>query len=165
MLDGVFEDEYGRYPAGTYLRDPIGSSHAPFTTAGCTLFVKLWQFAKDDDARFVIDTATGVWEEAPEGFAIQRLHRFAGVSTFLIRLAPGQRLNRNLDPGGEEVLVLAGAFGDEEGDYPVWTWIRDPGGGQRSLVSEPGCTLLVKTGHLPPDLADTRRLAKQGADG
>jgi anti-sigma factor ChrR (cupin superfamily) len=40
VIDGVFEDEHGRYPAGTWLRSPHLSSHQPFSTSGCTIFVK-----------------------------------------------------------------------------------------------------------------------------
>ncbi|MCZ6729503.1 MAG: cupin domain-containing protein, partial [SAR324 cluster bacterium] len=36
VLEGVFSDEYGDYPAGTYLRNPIGSTHTPFSEGGCT---------------------------------------------------------------------------------------------------------------------------------
>ncbi len=94
VIDGVFEDEYGRYPAGTYLRDPIGSSHSPFAKDGCTIFVKLWQFAPGDQTRVVIDTASAAWEptETP-GLRIKPLHSFAGVSTSLLCLAAGLRLN------------------------------------------------------------------------
>ena len=41
VLEGVFQDEHGQYPAGTYVKNPPGSSHTPFTDTGCTLFVKL----------------------------------------------------------------------------------------------------------------------------
>ena len=27
VLDGIFSDEYGDYPAGTYIRNPVGSTH------------------------------------------------------------------------------------------------------------------------------------------
>jgi anti-sigma factor ChrR (cupin superfamily) len=50
VLEGVFDDEHGRYPAGTYVRNPPGSRHRPFTDDGCVLFVKLRQFAPDDSA-------------------------------------------------------------------------------------------------------------------
>lgn len=164
VVDGVFEDEYGRYPAGTYLRDPIGSSHAPFAKDGCTLFVKLWQFAPDDKQRVVIDTAATAWERTTTpGLTIKPLHSFAGVSTSLVRLAAGLRLNRTLDPGGEEILVLEGGFDDAEGHYPKGTWIRDPGGCERAVVSQDGCALLVKTGLLPPDLDPAHYLAAAGA--
>ncbi len=40
VLDGVFEDEFGRYPAGTWLRSPHLSAHCPFSIEGCTILVK-----------------------------------------------------------------------------------------------------------------------------
>ncbi|MGA7595107.1 MAG: cupin domain-containing protein [Gallionella sp.] len=40
VLDGVFEDEYGRYPAGSWLRSPHLSAHCPYSIEGCTIFVK-----------------------------------------------------------------------------------------------------------------------------
>jgi len=48
VLEGVFEDDYGNWPAGSYIRNPPQSSHTPGSTAGCTIFVKLWQFDPDD---------------------------------------------------------------------------------------------------------------------
>ena len=50
VLEGVFSDESGDHPAGTYLRNPPGSAHAPFSREGCVLFVKLWQFTAGDTA-------------------------------------------------------------------------------------------------------------------
>jgi anti-sigma factor ChrR (cupin superfamily) len=148
VIDGAFEDENGFHAAGTYLRDPIGSSHAPFSPHGCTLFVKLRQFDKDDADRVEIDTVAGEWRQAPEGFAIQPLHYFAGVTTFLVRLDPGVTLSRTIHSEGEEIVVLAGACADARGTYPAGAWIRDPGGHGQDLFSAEGCTLFVKTGHL-----------------
>ena len=44
VLDGIFSDEHGDYPAGTYLLNPDGTSHSPHSKDGCTLFVKLRQY-------------------------------------------------------------------------------------------------------------------------
>jgi ChrR Cupin-like domain len=44
VLEGVFQDEHGDYPPGTYVRNPPTSSHTPGSEPGCTIFVKLWQF-------------------------------------------------------------------------------------------------------------------------
>ena len=41
VMEGVFEDEFGRYPRGTWLRNPHLSQHAPFSHEGCTIFVKV----------------------------------------------------------------------------------------------------------------------------
>ena len=48
VLDGVFEDEYGRYPAGTWLRSPHLSAHCPFSIEGCTIFVKVGHLLHDE---------------------------------------------------------------------------------------------------------------------
>jgi len=40
VLEGVFEDEYGRYPAGTWIRSPHGSRHVPFSREGALIWVK-----------------------------------------------------------------------------------------------------------------------------
>lgn len=45
VVDGVFEDEYGRYAAGTWLRSPHLSLHQPFSIEGCTIFVKTGHLA------------------------------------------------------------------------------------------------------------------------
>jgi len=38
----VFFDEHGQYPAGTWIRSPCGSRHAPFTGAqGALIYVKV----------------------------------------------------------------------------------------------------------------------------
>lgn len=152
VLDGVFEDELGRYPRGTYIRDPVGTAHAPFTYAGCTLFVKLWQFPPGDATRVVLDTGPQYWMRGGrDGVAVQPLHRFAGETTCLIRLAADVRLDRNPHPGGEEVLVLDGTFADEHDEYGAGTWIRNPPGGTHTPFTRTGCTLLIKTGHLTPE--------------
>lgn len=48
VLEGVFQDEHGDYPAGTYIRNPPQSSHTPFSEKGCVILVKLWQFELTD---------------------------------------------------------------------------------------------------------------------
>jgi len=52
VLDGVFQDEHGDYPAGTYVRNPPTTSHTPRSDGGCIIFVKLWQFDLDDRQQF-----------------------------------------------------------------------------------------------------------------
>lgn len=41
VLEGVFQDERGDYPAGTWLRSPHLSAHVPFSEPGCLIFVKV----------------------------------------------------------------------------------------------------------------------------
>jgi anti-sigma factor ChrR (cupin superfamily) len=49
VVDGVFEDEHGRYPAGTWLRSPHLSAHRPFSREGCLIFVKTGHLPGPDD--------------------------------------------------------------------------------------------------------------------
>ena len=59
VLDGVFSDASGDFGPGSYVRNPPGSSHAPWSEDGCTIFVKLRQFAEDDLETVQVDTAAG----------------------------------------------------------------------------------------------------------
>ena len=58
VLKGTFQDEHGDYPAGTYVRNPVGTHHVPRSDEGCTIFVKLWQFDEADQDQFAIDLNT-----------------------------------------------------------------------------------------------------------
>jgi anti-sigma factor ChrR (cupin superfamily) len=39
VVSGVFNDGIKDYPAGTFIHNPVGSSHMPQSKEGCTLFV------------------------------------------------------------------------------------------------------------------------------
>jgi anti-sigma factor ChrR (cupin superfamily) len=150
VLEGVFSDERGDHPAGTYLRNPPGTSHAPYSRGGCTLFVKLWQFAADDLAPVRIATATTAWHPGlVAGLSVMPLHEHNGVSTALVRWAPNTRFNPHAHPGGEEILVLEGVFRDEAGDYPAGTWLRSPRGSRHTpCTGAEGALIYVKVGAI-----------------
>jgi len=59
VLDGVFSDAAGDFGPGSYVRNPPGSSHAPWSEDGCTIFVKLRQFDESDLETVRIDTKGG----------------------------------------------------------------------------------------------------------
>lgn len=156
VLEGTFSDETGDHPAGTYVRNPPGSSHAPFSREGCTLFVKLWQFAAADLRPVCIDTRQAAWRPGlVPGLSVMPLHEFDGVSTALVRWAPNTRFNAHTHPGGEEILVLEGLFRDEHGDYPQGTWLRSPRWSRHTPCTGPeGALIYVKVGHLGADLLE-----------
>lgn len=150
VLDGVFSDESGDYPAGTYVRNPIGTSHKPFTKDGCRILVKLHQFDADDIVPVVIDTAAQSFRSgAVEGLSVLPLHSAASENVALVRWAPGTKFAAHAHWGGEEIFVLDGVFQDENGDYPAGTWIRSPHLSRHDPWSDAGCLIYVKTGHLP----------------
>ena len=150
VLEGQFCDESGDHPAGTYLRNPPGSHHTPFSREGCLLFVKLRQFASDDLSTVRIDTRRAPWRPGlVPGLSVLPLHAHGGVDTALVRWAPDTRFHRHGHPGGEEILVLEGLFQDERGTYPAGTWQRSPCGSQHTPFTGPeGALIYVKTGHL-----------------
>jgi len=152
VLDGVFQDEFGQYPAGTYVKNPTGSSHTPFTETGCTLFVKLRYQDPSDDERVVIDTELAAWHQGlVPGLTVMPLSTFVTTNTALVRWAPGTYFNPHRHFGGEEIFVVDGVFEDEHGRYPKGYWLRSPHMSVHKPFSVEGCTILVKTGHLLVD--------------
>jgi anti-sigma factor ChrR (cupin superfamily) len=150
VLAGTFCDEHGQYPAGTYVRNPPGSAHAPFSRDGCTLFVKLWQFTPGDSAPVRIDTRRTAWRAGlVPGLAVMPLHECDGVSTALVRWAAWTRFSTHAHPGGEEILVVEGLFRDELGEYPAGTWLRSPRWSRHTpFTGAEGALIYVKVGHL-----------------
>ena len=51
VLEGVFQDEHGDFPVGTYVRNPPTSQHTPVAADGSTIPVKLWPFYPQDKPR------------------------------------------------------------------------------------------------------------------
>jgi len=151
VLEGVFEDENGAYPVGTYVRHPVGSQHSPFSTAGTTIFVKLRQFDPLDQTLLRVRTTEAAFEPgADPGLSVLPLHVYGDERVSLLRFAPGTRAKAHGHPRGEELLVLEGMLSDEHGNYPAGTWIRSPAGSQHHPYSDSGCLLYSKVGHLPP---------------
>ena len=150
VLDGCFSDERGDYSAGMYLRNPPGSQHAPFSNDGCTLFVKLRQFAQTDNQELRINTKTSDWYPGlVPGLSVMPLHEHDGVSTALVRWAPNTVFSPHVHPGGEEIYVLDGVFHDEFGVYPKGSWIRSPRYSKHApFTKEEGALIYVKVGHL-----------------
>ncbi|PXY00440.1 cupin domain-containing protein [Halomonas sp. LBP4] len=153
VLEGEFADEHGRYPVGTYLRNPIGTAHAPRVgEQGALIFVKLHQFSPSDSARKVIDTRTADWQPGQEkGLEVMPLHEFRNEHVALERWAPNLRLAPREYRGGAEVLVLEGSFHDEHGSYPAGSWLRSPHGSRHTpRTGADGALVYIKAGHLPP---------------
>ncbi len=151
VLEGEFGDERGTYPVGSYVRNPIGTSHSPrIGERGCVIFVKLRQFEEEDDASVVIDTREANWPtEYAAGFEVLPLHRFRDERVYLVRWAPNTPFNEHTHEGGEEIFVIEGLFADEDGDYPAGTWVRyPPGSRHNAFTRSEGALLYLKSGHL-----------------
>jgi hypothetical protein len=150
VLDGIFEDEHGGYPAGSYVRNPPTSRHTPGSEAGCTLFVKLWQFDPADRTPVRLDTGSMAYRPADDRPGIETMPLFADTSeeVRLERWPPGARV-RLPAPGGAELLLLAGGCTTGGATCGPHTWLRLPCGATLDATAGPvGATLWLKTGHL-----------------
>ena len=147
VLEGVFQDEHGDYPTGTYVRNPPTSRHAPRSDAGCTILVKLWQFDPADRNQFSKDMAEGL-VSVGDGVRSAELHRDAREVVSYFELDPGAALHVNA-PGGIEVFVLSGSLMEIGDDLRQGSWLRLPE--ERPFAAaagDDGAKLWMKTGHL-----------------
>ena len=152
VLSGIFSDETGDFPAGSYVRNPIGTRHTPHSDPGCTIFVKLQQFDAADTEQFSTDTRSAKFDRSGNsGLSILPLHEFGSESVSLIRFYAGSGPFDFSHAGGSEILVLEGTLNDEQGAYPDGSWIRTPHLCPNRLFSKMGCLIYLKTGHLPID--------------
>lgn len=148
VLEGVFSDENGDYPAGTYLRNPPGSRHKPFTKEGCTIFVKLEQFQKDDTKHVVVRPEEQQWQQGIGNLKVLSLHVHNTESTALVHWPANEIFQPHTHWGGEEIVVISGKFIDEHGEYPAGSWIRSPHMSHHYPRVEEETLILVKVGHL-----------------
>ena len=152
VLNGVFSDETGDYPAGTYIRNPPGSRHAPKAGPdGAILFVKLHQFQSDDAATVRVDTRDAPFRPGRvPGLSVLPLHSHGAETVALVKWAPETQFSPHQHSGGEEILVLDGVFRDENGSYGPGSWLRSPHLSAHTPFTGPeGALIYVKTGHLP----------------
>ncbi len=144
VLEGIFSDENGDYPAGTYIRNPPGTSHAPYSKKGCKIFVKLNQMDPNDKEQVVIDTNKTSWHPGYGDLEVLPLTEKAA----LVKWPKDARFVEHSHHGGEEIFVLRGEFIDEHGRYPKGTWIRSPHLSTHFPFVEEETIIFVKTGHL-----------------
>lgn len=148
VLEGVFSDENGDYPAGTYIRNPPGSSHKPFTRQGCTLFVKLEQFQADDIQHVALRPEDQHWRPGIGNLKVLSLHTHNTESTALVLWPENETFQSHTHWGGEEIVVIKGEFIDEYGTYPAGSWIRSPHMSKHFPRVETETLIFVKVGHL-----------------
>ena len=150
VLDGVFQDEHGDYPAGTYIRNPVGTHHIPRSDPGCTIFVKLWQFDPDDQEQLAIDLAAMPMAPDPGRPGVQRadlaIRDYERVA--VERWDGGTEIELS-DEGGNEILILDGELCHLGDVYGKHDWLRWPAGESLKVTAgPPGAHLWIKRGHL-----------------
>ena len=149
VLEGIFSDEHGDWPAGTYLLNPEGFRHGPFSREGCTLFVKLRQFPGAGRRHVAIQSADLPWTPADRpGTAIKSLYEQAPYTdqTRLERWEAPGRVGQIEFARGAELFLLRGSFDDEHGHYRRHSWLRIPAGASLRPRGTEACEFYIKEG-------------------
>lgn len=164
VLQGTFKDQFGEFPAGTYVRNPIGSKHSPWVDEdGCVIMVKLLQMA---------DTGEGITPlhvnfekdqgETTDYGAVLHMYRNdqTGEQVQMCRIHPHCLFpTDDLAAGGEEIFVYDGSLKttdndeEDEEEYVKWGWMRFPAGSSLEkrmnlTAGTQGACVFRKTGHL-----------------
>ena len=110
----------------------------------------------DFSQRVLVRNAENDWVTSPSaGVERKMLDRIGGEvarATTIVRFAPGSAFSAHTHDGGEEYLVLDGTFQDEDGDFPVGSYVRNPPTSSHTPAAQDGATILVKLHQF--DLAD-----------
>jgi len=148
VLDGVFQDEHGDFPAGTYVRNPPTSSHTPSSAPGATILVKLWQFDMDDRRQVTIDTTQETPNPVREGVSEIPLFEDARERVRIEIWDPGAEISV-AGHQGFEALVIEGSFAEGGETFGKNSWLRlPPDTPLQAVAGENGARLWVKSGHL-----------------
>ncbi len=99
--------------------------------------------------REVVRPGDQAWRPSPTADAercmLDRIGEQTVRETSIIRYAAGARLGAHTHGGGEELLVLAGSFHDDAGDYPDGAYVRSPiGTAHAPWAGSDGAVLFVK---------------------
>ncbi len=118
VLEGTFEDEHGQYPTGSYVRNPPGSQHAPGSTGGCMIFVRLRQFHPLDAIHLARPLPTQTDE-----LLFENIHERVWLRT----LAKNMQITVE-NPRGLELLLLDGDLRTDASILEKLSWLRLPPG-------------------------------------
>ncbi|MDH3442128.1 MAG: cupin domain-containing protein [Gammaproteobacteria bacterium] len=151
VLEGVFSDESGDYPAGTYVRNPPGTGHAPHSEHGCRILVKLRQFEPDDLEPVVINTNdVSAWTPVSDFETRLDLYTFRNEKVAMHRYVAGAEFHLGA-AGGAELFIVSGALIYEGKALKDECWLRLPDGESAMIIAMKETCLWLKTGHLDVD--------------
>lgn len=148
VLDGVFQDEHGDFPVGSYIRNPPQSSHTPRSAPGCTIFVKLWQFDLTDRTHVRLDTEKMRFVPERDGVDVMPLFSDGREDVVLERWSPGAEV-QIAGHDGAELLVLDGGFTESGEAFKRESWLRLPKGSvTTATIGNTGAKVWIKRNHL-----------------
>ncbi|WP_245931972.1 cupin domain-containing protein [Marinomonas aquiplantarum] len=145
VLSGVFSDESGDFKAGSYFRNPPGTSHAPHSDEGCLLFVKLHQFHPSDLNQVSLD-ASSIWYQ--QDSSILPLYQYGEERVYLIRMSGENTLATLALSKAVEVFVISGQASYGEHTLSTGVWFREPSFSPMDWRVDGECFIWLKTGHF-----------------
>lgn len=150
VLDGVFQDEHGDFPVGTYVRNPVNTEHTPASKPGCQIFVKLWQFDPSEKEILRVDMNTLELQADPDrrGVSVGKLFSDSREEVVLEHWEPGAEILLQ-NSGGIEILVMGGSFTRDDEQFSEYSWMRLPKGESTAVkAGDKGAKVWMKSGHL-----------------
>ncbi|MCR9087179.1 MAG: cupin domain-containing protein [Rhodobacteraceae bacterium] len=109
----------------------------------------------DFSTRAIVKFDQSDWVPSPmpgvERKMLDRIGEEVARATTIVRFAPGSAFSAHTHDGGEEYLVLDGTFQDEDGDFPVGAYVRNPPTSSHTPAAQDGATILVKLHQFDPD--------------
>jgi anti-sigma factor ChrR (cupin superfamily) len=150
VLNGVFQDEHGSFPAGAYIRNPPQSKHQPSSDVGCIMLVKLWQFEPSDRTHVRLQTnfMGSVQHAVFKGVHITPLYKDAIEEVSLLNFEPETAITLDVK-NGAELFVLSGSLDEQNDTLIKHSWLRVPVNGEiNAKAGIKGAKVWLKTGHL-----------------
>lgn len=150
VLDGVFQDEHGSFPAGAYIRNPPQSKHQPSSDVGCIMLVKLWQFQPGDRTHVRLQTNfMGSVQHADfKGIHITPLYKDTIEEVSLLNFEPEAEITLGVKKGAE-LFVLAGSVDEQNDTLTKYSWLRVPVNSEiNAKAGKNGAKVWLKTDHL-----------------
>jgi anti-sigma factor ChrR (cupin superfamily) len=162
VLEGVFQDEHGDFPAGSYIRNPPQSRHTPGSEAGCIILVKLWQFQPEDrtQVRININEIKPVLQANNPELLVTSLFNDEFEQVSILDIQPNAIVK--LEPqGGAELFVLQGSANEQDTHLLKHSWLRLPIGDPVLIkAGQNGVKIWLKTGHLRDVQKQIQRINK-----
>ena len=150
VLDGVFQDEHGDFPAGSYIRNPPESGHTPGSEPGCVIMVKLWQFDMADRTHVRIDTnkMRALPAAGRPGVSVMPLFHDQREDVRMEIWDAGANIELDV-PNGIELFVIDGNFVENGETFQPQSWLRLPCSDTlRATAGKDGCKVWIKADHL-----------------
>lgn len=150
VLDGIFQDEHGDFPSGSYIRNPPQSKHQPRSETGCIIFVKLWQFQPDDRTHVRLQThfMGSVPDADFKGISITPLYKDNIEEVSLLHFEAEAAITFDAK-NGAELFVLSGSINEQADTLSKYSWLRIPLDGKvNAKAGKEGAKVWLKTGNL-----------------